>query len=151
MTTGLNTETTRKASCACGKLTATCKGPDPERRSLCHCKSCQLRTGSWFAVQARFPRNQVTIEGRSTAWTFPDPNGEPVTYRSCDSGGATYHFCPECGSTVYYELAGAPDMIGIRVGSFNDTTFPPPNIAGFEEYRYPWAMNLSELPMEHHD
>jgi len=78
-----------------------------------------------------YPRNQVTIEGRSTAWTFPNAKGQPVTYRSCDSGGATYHFCPECGSTVYYEIAAAPDVVGVRVGAFTDPTFPPPNIAGF--------------------
>ena len=45
---------TRKASCNCGQLTVTTKGPDPERRSLCHCKNCQLQTGSAFAIQARF-------------------------------------------------------------------------------------------------
>ncbi|WP_461396928.1 GFA family protein [Flavitalea sp.] len=124
-------------------------GPDPERRSLCHCKSCQLRTGSWFSVQARYPRNNVTIEGQSTAWKFPG-TAAPVTYRSCDSSGATYHFCPVCGSTVYYELDVAPDFLGVKVGAFTDPTFPAPNIAGFEEYKFPYAMNLSELPMEHH-
>ena len=63
----------RKASCGCGKLTVTCDGPDPERRSLCHCKNCQLQTGSAFAIQARFPRAQVTIAGTSTAGRFPSP------------------------------------------------------------------------------
>jgi hypothetical protein len=137
----------RKASCACGKLTVTCEGPDPERRSLCHCKNCQLRTGSAFAIQARFPREQVTIQGKSTAWKFPIDGAKPVTYRSCDSEGPTYHFCPECGSTVYYELAVAPDMIGVRVGAFTDPTFPPPMISGFEEYWFPWANNVAALPM----
>jgi hypothetical protein len=143
----------RKASCSCGKLTVTCDGPDPERRSLCHCKNCQMQTGSAFAIQARFPREQVTIEGKSTAWKFPIDGAKPVTYRSCDSEGATYHFCPVCGSTVYYELAVAPDFIGVRVGTFTDPTFPPPTISGFEEYRFPWAMDVADLPMPggHHD
>jgi hypothetical protein len=144
---------TRKASCSCGKLTVTCDGPDPERRSLCHCKNCQLQTGSAFAIQARFPRAQVTIEGKSTAWTFPMDGAKPVTYRSFDSEGATYHFCPVCGSTVYYEIAVAPDFIGVRVGAFTDPTFPPPMISGFEECRFPWALNVAALPMPggHHD
>jgi hypothetical protein len=144
---------TRKASCACGKLTVTTKGPDPERRSLCHCKNCQLRTGSAFAIQARFPRDQVKIEGKSTAWKFPVAGAKPVTYRSCDSEGATYHFCPECGATVYYLLDSAPDFVGVKVGAFTDPTFPPPMISGFEEYRFPWAMNVAALPMPggHHN
>ena len=42
---------TRKASCRCGELNVTYKGPDPERRTLCHCNSCQLRTGTAFSIQ----------------------------------------------------------------------------------------------------
>ena len=144
---------TRTASCNCGKLTVTTKGPDPERRSLCFCKNCQMRTGSAFAIQARFPRDQVTIEGKSTAWKFPVAGAKPVAYRSCDSEGVTYHFCPECGSNVYYLLDDAPGFVGIRVGAFTDPTFPPPMISGFEEYRFPWAMNVAALPMPggHHN
>ena len=143
---------TRKASCICGKLTVTTKGPDPERISLCHCMNCQKQTGSAFAIQATFPKEQVTIEGKSTAWKFPE-GAMPVTYRNCSRTGATFHFCPECGSTVYYVLDETPDNIGVKVGAFTDPTFPPPMISGFEEYRFPWAMNVAALPMPggHHD
>jgi hypothetical protein len=153
MTTGLSNETTRKASCNCGQLRVTCKGPDPERRSLCHCYLCQKQTGSAFSIQARFPREQVTIEGKSTAWKFPIEGAPAVTYRNCASTGGTFHFCPVCGSTVYYEIADAPDFIGVKVGAFTDSTFPPPMISGFEEYRFPWAMNVAALAMPggHHE
>jgi hypothetical protein len=80
-------ETTRRASCNCGKLSLTYKGPDPDRISLCQCYECQKRTGSVASVQARLPVEHVTIEGQSTTWTFPSDGGEPVTFRSCDSGG----------------------------------------------------------------
>jgi hypothetical protein len=144
---------TRTAACSCGKLTLTYEGPDPERRSLCHCKNCQLRTGSAFSIQARMPRNLVKIEGKSTAWKFPVADAKPVTYRSCDSEGVTYHFCPECGSTVYWDMHFAPDFLGVAAGSFTDPAFPPPMISGFEEYRFPWAMNVAALPMPggHHN
>jgi hypothetical protein len=144
---------TRKAACSCGQLTLTYEGPDPERRSLCHCKNCQLRTGSAFSIQARMPPNLVKIEGKSTAWTFPVAGANPVTYRSCDSEGVTYHFCPECGSTVYWDMNFAPEFLGVAAGSFTDPTFPPPMISGFEEYRFPWAMNVAALPMPggHHN
>jgi hypothetical protein len=144
---------TRTASCNCGQVRVTCKGPDPERRSMCHCYVCQKQTGSAFSIQARFPKEQVTIEGKSTAWKFPIEGETPVTYRNCDSAGVTFHFCPVCGSTVYYEVADAPDFIGVKVGAFTDPTFPPPMISGFEEYRFPWAMNVAALPMPggHHD
>jgi hypothetical protein len=102
-----------------------------------------------LSVQSRLPSEHVTIEGQSTTWTFP--SGKPVTFRSCDSEGATYHFCPECGSTVYWELSIAPDFVGVAVGCFTDPTFPPPVISGFEAYGTAWAMNASALPIPHHD
>jgi hypothetical protein len=141
---------TRKASCRCGRLTATYEGPDPERITLCHCNSCQLRTGTVFSVQARFSRERVTIEGDSTTWTFPG-DSERVTYRTCDSGGATYHFCPVCGTTVYWDIAAAPDFIGIAVGALTDPTLPPPQISGFESYGHPWAMKAADLPIKRLD
>jgi hypothetical protein len=100
-----------------------------------------------FSVQARLPIEHVTIEGRSKTWTFPTDSGKPATFRSCDSGGATYHFCPVCGSTVYWELAIAPAFLGVAVGTFADPTFPPPMITGFSAYGAEWAMNVSALPL----
>ena len=142
---------TRKASCNCGKLSVSYEGPDPERISLCQCYECQKRTGTVLSVQTRIPREQVTIEGQSTTWSFPIEGAEPVTFRSCDSGGATYHFCPECGSTVYWDISIAPDVIGVAVGAFADPTFPPPMISGFEAYGHPLALNPSGLPIPHHE
>lgn len=141
----------RKASCACGQLTVTTKGPDPERRSLCHCHLCQKQTGSWFSVQARFPKEEVTIIGKSTVWKYPPKDGKTVTGRTCSDAGGTFHFCPVCGSTVYYTVDADSTKIGVKVGAFADPTFPAPNIAGFEEYKFPYAMNLQDLQMEHHN
>ena len=141
---------TRTSSCNCGKLTLTYDGPDPERISLCQCNECQKRTGTVMSAQTRLPRDHVTIEGQSKTWTFPNDDN-PVTYRSCDSGGATYHFCPECGSTVYWDISIAPDVIGAGVGGFTDPTFPPPMISGFEAFGPAWAMNPSALSMPHYE
>ena len=153
----------RKASCACGKLTVTCEGPDPERRSICHCYVCQKQTGSAFSIQARFPKEQVTIEGQSTAWKFPIEGAGPTKYRTCagsdgvktDSAAdlVTSHFCPVCGSTVYYYRKSDPARTGVKVGAFADPTFPPPIGSGLEEYRHPWVMNIASLPMPlgHHE
>ena len=98
---------------------------------MCHCLACQQRTGSTFGVQARFPRENVSvIEGRATPFV-----------RSGDSGGrVTTHFCPTCGSTVYWELDGLPDFIAVAVGAFADPTFPPPKISIYGARRHPWTV-----------
>ena len=61
--------------------------------------------------------------------------------------GATYHFCPVSGTTVYWDIAAAPDVIGIAIGTLTDPTFPPPMISGFEAYGHPWAMKAADLPI----
>jgi hypothetical protein len=145
---------TRTASCNCGQLRVTCKGPDPDRIVMCHCKLCQKLTGSPFSIQARFPNEQVTIEGKSTACKFPIEGAKPVTDRTCATGDVvTTHFCPVCGSTVYYYRDSDRARTGVKVGCFADPTFPPPMGSGFEEYCHPWAMNVAALPMPlgHHD
>lgn len=129
--------TSRTASCSCGQLRLTCAG-EPVRVSICHCLECQKRTGSVFAVQARFPRERVTIAGRASEWS-----------RRGDSGGsATFRFCPVCGATVYWEADGIPGFVTVAVGAFADPGFPPPHVEVYEGRQHPWTVAMGELPLE---
>ena len=129
----------REAHCCCGQLRLTCEG-EPVRIAICHCIECQRRTGSVFGTAARFPRAQVTkIEGRSS--TFE---------RVADSGNLlTFHFCPDCGTTVYWELARSPDVIAVAVGTFADPAFPAPRHSVYERWHHDWV-DIG-LPLEHLD
>jgi hypothetical protein len=131
--------TERRASCRCGQLTATCSG-EPVRVSVCHCLNCQRRSGSAFAVQARFPAEQVRIEGLSKSWSHTGDSG----------GTATFHFCPECGSTVSYSGGGFPDLIAVAVGAFADPSFPPPLYSVFENRKQEW-LEICGQDVEHFD
>lgn len=116
-----------------------CSG-EPVRVSICHCLECQKRTGSVFGTQARFRRQDITIEGRSTAFS-----------RAGDSGNtATLHFCPTCGSTVYWEPAALPDFVSVAVGAFADPSFPAPHVSVYEARRHAWALPTG-IPLEHMD
>lgn len=119
---------TRTARCSCGQLQVEADG-DPIRISVCHCHECQRRTGSAFGAQARFPKDRVRIAGSATEYT-----------RLGDSGHAIhFHFCPTCGSTVYYTLDRAPDGIAIALGAFADNTFPAPKISVYEVRKHAWV------------
>ena len=131
--------TTRTSACNCGQLGLTYDGPDPERISLCQCFSCQKRSGSVLSVQTRLPRDHVTIDGESKTWSFPQSGKPPVSYRSCDSSGATYHFCAECGSTVYWTGEGIPGLVAVAIGTFADPNFPAPTVSVWEECRHAWV------------
>lgn len=116
--------TTRTATCACGQLRAVCEG-EPVRTSVCHCLDCQRRTGSAFGFNARFARSSVRIEGEKKTWS-----------RVADSGNSlTFHFCPSCGTTLYWFLHDLPDLIAVAAGGFADRTVPPPRISVYDESR----------------
>jgi hypothetical protein len=118
----------REASCSCGQLRVTVEG-EPVRVSVCHCLACQRRTGSAFGYQARFPAANVEISGPATEWVRTSDEGEERVFR----------FCPTCGSTVYYTLPDAPDLVAIPVGAFADPSFPPPRISVWEARRHAWV------------
>ena len=56
----------------------TCTGPDPDRVVMCNCYLCQKQTGSPFSLQARFPNEQVKVEGKSTTWKLPIDGAKPT-------------------------------------------------------------------------
>jgi hypothetical protein len=130
---------TREATCSCGQLRLTAEG-EPFRISLCHCLACQRRTGSAYGIQARFTSDQVRIAGRSSAYD-----------RTSDDGAAdrAFHFCPDCGATVFFTESTAPEAIAVPIGAFADPSFPAPTVSVFESRRHPWV----DVPagMEHHD
>lgn len=118
----------RQASCSCGQLRVAVEG-EPVRISACHCLACQKRTGSAFGVQARYAREQVKIEGRASQYE-----------RIADSGNALrFHFCPECGSTVYWEMSALPTFVAVAVGAFADPSFPAPAFSVYEARRHHWV------------
>lgn len=130
--------TNRFASCSCGQLTAATRG-DPLRISICHCLACQKRTGSVFGAQARFPSDAVSVEGQSKEYK-----------RIGDEGSACrFHFCPECGSTVFYRPDAMPDAVAIPVGAFADPDFPPPRVSVYEARQHPWVQLPDDI--EHID
>lgn len=119
--------TERRAACSCGQLSVKVRG-EPLRVSVCHCLACQKRTGSAFGVQARFPKDAVEVEGRSSEYV-----------RIGDEGSRTaFHFCPGCGATVYYVNDLRPDAIAVPVGAFADPDFPPPTVSVYETRRHDW-------------
>jgi hypothetical protein len=118
----------RVAACSCGSLRASCEG-EPAKVSLCHCLACQRRTGSTFGIAAFYPRERVKVEGESRAYTRDSDSGHPVTF----------HFCPTCGSTVYWEPGRKPDAIAVGVGAFADPSFPAPTQSVHTQTRHAWV------------
>jgi hypothetical protein len=128
---------TRDAACTCGQLQLTVEG-DPVRISMCHCLACKRRTGSAFGIQARFAASGVQITGRYSDFVRISDDGEQ----------RTFHFCPDCGATVFYTLDGVPDLVAVPIGAFADPLFPAPTVSVYESRRNPWVVVPDSI--EHH-
>ena len=127
----------RTAACACGSLTATCRG-EPARVSVCHCLDCQRRTGSAFSYNATWPEDQVTTSGESRSFR-----------RNSDEGYWGEHvFCPDCGGSVFYRIERRPGMVSIPVGTFADPDFPEPTVEVYGERRHRWCEFRTAAPIE---
>jgi hypothetical protein len=116
------------ANCCCGSLRAKARG-EPAIVAACHCLECQRRTGSAFGVGAYFPKARVRVEGPSKVYVRGGDSGHKVEF----------HFCPDCGSTVYWHVERVPDMIGIAFDAFADPSIPGPRLSVWETTRHPWV------------
>jgi hypothetical protein len=124
----------RRAQCLCGGLQVHTSG-DPLISYVCHCIACQRRSGAPVHAGAYFLKSNVRHSGQSKIYT-----------RKADSGFSVHlHFCPDCGTTVYWDTDKYLDRCGIAVGCFADPAFPPPTLSMWEESQHPWLTVSSQV------
>ncbi|RYE03365.1 MAG: GFA family protein [Sphingomonadales bacterium] len=119
----------RVAECRCGAVKVACEG-EPVRVSVCHCLNCKRRSGSAFAVQARWPEEQVTLTGETREWQQAGDSGRVGRFR----------FCPVCGATIAFTIDAMPGTVAVPVGAFADPDFAPwPRVSVYEARMCPWV------------
>lgn len=94
--------------CHCGYVTYEAE-IDPEKAIICHCRDCQMLSGSAFRTMA------LSLEG-----TFRLLSGQMKIYvKTADSGTKrTQSFCPECGTQIHSgHIGDAPPVYFIRAGT----------------------------------
>jgi len=117
-----------EARCSCGGVRLLLAGPS-RLVVACHCIDCQRRTGAPFGVGACYSAEVVTIFGAAKRFT-----------RTGASGGLVHsYFCPDCGSTVYWQAEAAPALIGVAVGALADPHYPAPVRSVFEQSKHDWV------------
>jgi hypothetical protein len=102
-----------KGGCLCGCIRYIVSG-EPEIAAVCHCRYCQLRTGSAFGSLAYFKdENLKIISGELKKFNFTSESGNKWE---------TY-FCDQCGTTIYCLLEIRVGLSGICSGTFNHRPF----------------------------
>jgi hypothetical protein len=96
---------------------------------MCHCNECQRRTGAVFGSGAYYRVSAVRIEGPSNLYTRDAQEGRKIRN----------HFCPNCGTSVFWEADLRPGLYGIAVGAFADPQFPPPATSVWEQSMHSWV------------
>ena len=99
-----------KRGCCAGRLRYECTG-EPQFALQCHCRDCQLQSGAPHVAAVRMP------------WAgFRITHGSPKRYvAKADSGNEiTRVFCGDCGTPLYVQVSTRPDIVGVRVCTFDD-------------------------------
>ncbi|MGH6891695.1 MAG: GFA family protein [Dongiaceae bacterium] len=121
--------TIHAGGCACGKVRYETSG-DPVDVHICHCKKCQLRTGSAFGTSVYFPKERVKFLSGSLR----------KVRRSSDSGRwLESEFCENCGTTVTWTLELAEALRGIAGGTYDDAGWLKPNVHIWTESATGWV------------
>ena len=95
----------------------------------CHCTDCQRRTGSAFALNMPVRTQDYRIV-----------QGEPKSWRTSSPGGGmtTTRFCGDCGGRIHGERDGRPEIMVLRAGTLDDTTWLRPAAHMFMRSAQPW-------------
>ena len=95
--------------------------------SYCHCQRCQRRTGTAASANARPAPGAFKIvagKARLRAW-MPEHGWEKW-------------FCGDCGSAIFSRDPDDPDLVGIRMGTFDGDPGIRPSHHQFIAYAAPW-------------
>jgi len=112
--------------CNCGAVRYEVAAPLVSA-SYCHCTRCQRRTGTAVSAQARpIPGSFRVVAGedRLRAWK-PDDGWEKW-------------FCGECGSAIFARHPSDPDLMSIRMGTFDGDPGIRPDKRNFVAYVAAW-------------
>ena len=83
----------------------------------CSCTDCQNRSGSAFALNMPVAASGFRIvQGEPKPWRHVSPSGVPVIS----------WFCGDCGGRLYGERPGRAEIVNVRAGTLDDTSWLVP-------------------------
>ena len=126
----------RVARCACGQLELRASG-DPDVAIACNCHACQQRTGSAFGIGAYYKKDAIVgTVGKASTFERTAETGRKLEY----------HFCPACGTNLWWSLEMRPEHVGVAGGCFTDTSFLKPARTIWTKSKQDWLDFPEDLP-----
>jgi hypothetical protein len=115
--------------CICGKLRYEVH--DPQVVLACHCRNCQQRSGSAFAMSLLTLRKDFAVVSGETQ-SADLPGGSGALHRQ--------HICPDCFTRTHTEMLAYPDIINVRPGTLDDPSVARPVAQIWTSLAQPWAV-----------
>ncbi|MBS0409370.1 MAG: GFA family protein [Proteobacteria bacterium] len=119
-----------EGGCICGKLRYRIADA-PLAVFMCHCRNCQQRTGSAFALSMLTFRKDFAVTAGESLWRDL-PGGSGDLHRQ--------HICPDCFTRTHTEMLAFPDIINVRPGTLDDATIATPIAQAWTSLAHPWAI-----------
>ena len=102
--------------CQCGAVRYRFSGR-PLTLYLCHCTECQKQSSSAFGMSLWVPRASFEItSGTPKFWSRPAASG----------GQVVCAFCADCGSRLFHAGAEDSEVVSLKAGSLDDTSWLKP-------------------------
>nr|WP_294847895.1 GFA family protein [uncultured Sphingomonas sp.] len=106
---------------------------EPAYKAICHCNDCRRTAGAPMVGWAMVGQGQLKIEGKLKIY-----HSSPLGRR---------HFCPECGTGLFYTNAVVfPDMVDVQIATLDNPDEMVPEIQLQVAERLDWMKSLATMP-----
>jgi hypothetical protein len=117
-------EAAQQGQCRCGGVRFEAQGA-PLVTMACHCKGCQLMSGSAFSLSSLYPAETVVVNGD--------------TVRGGLKTGPNHSFCPSCMSWLFTVPEGMDAFVNVRSALFERAGEHRPYLETYRSEGLSWA------------
>ena len=118
--------------CHCGAVKYE-MSTDTIYQAFCHCADCRRHSGAPLVAWALVPKDKLQV------------TGETREYASSEN--ARRHFCPQCGTSLFYTNAVMfPNEIDVQIAMLDEPDAMPPKIHVQVAERIGWMKQAHQLP-----
>lgn len=118
--------------CLCGAIRYRLESA-PFDAGWCHCRTCQLNSGSPAMAFATVPVEDYRVE-----------RGDMITVRSSDFGHRG--FCRDCGTPLFMRVDHQPETIDFTIATLDQPDAVQPGYRIFYASHIAWAAAPDDLP-----
>src|SRR4030095_1686932 len=117
-----------RGGCACGAIRYECTAP-PLRMVNCHCRDCQVASGSGYSATVIMDVNSLR-----------PIRGSPRRFSKTVASGNIAHrdFCERCGTPLFAFSSASEQFLGVKAASLDDPTWFRPSADVWVESAQPW-------------